>query len=160
MAKSLRAKSKQANRRKKRNDEDSHYKAVEASRLKAVSDRLLGKDKAGEGEGSGTAEVPEGEEAIETEETMGEGKSIFLLTLATAPPSPWRCLPGLRTRCTRGGHADSVAPKKISTSGPRQNRRQEWRESKGMDPKPKKAGQNKQGKPNASRKAGRNKRRR
>lgn len=53
----------------------------------------------------------------------------------------------------------SVAPKKVSTSGPRQNRREEWRESKGM-PLLKSAGQNKQGKPIARRKAGRNKRRR
>lgn len=81
MAKSLRAKSKQANRRKKRNDENSHYAAVEASRLKAVSDRLLGKDKkegeeAGAGAGAEGAEGAEGAgEAIEVEEeNMGEGK--------------------------------------------------------------------------------------
>lgn len=50
MAKSLRAKTKQANRRKKRQDEHSHYAAVEASRVQRVSDKLLGKDKDKEAE--------------------------------------------------------------------------------------------------------------
>lgn len=70
MAKSLRAKSKQQNRRKKRNDEQSHYKAVEASRLKAVSERLLGKK---EGEGEAVEEGEEGEKIEVEDAEMTEG---------------------------------------------------------------------------------------
>lgn len=89
MAKSLRAKSKQANRRKKRNDENSHYAAVEASRLKAVSDRLLGKNKPeGEGEAAveGEEEGAEGVEELE-EADMGEGMFVspYLLCWSYSP---------------------------------------------------------------------------
>lgn len=72
MAKSLRAKSKQANRRKKRNDPDSHYAAVEASRLKAVSDRLLGKSKAEAGVTGDDKDKVEGTEEVEEEEEKGD----------------------------------------------------------------------------------------
>lgn len=78
MAKSLRNKSKQANRRKKRNDEQSHYAIVEAQRLKAVSARLLGKDKEGEGEGAEAVVEAEGEgEGMEAEVEMAERESAI-----------------------------------------------------------------------------------
>ena len=74
MAKSLRAKAKQANRRKKRTDENSHYKAVAAARVQELSDRLLGKDKenkeaggAGAGEGEGEDEDMDGGEGAGAE---------------------------------------------------------------------------------------------
>lgn len=118
MAKSLRAKTKQANRRKKRNDEGSYYAAVEAARVQKVSDRLLGKDGAKKEEEGGEVEM-EGEE----EEAAAE-----------------------------------EAPK-ISTSGPRENRRDAWRASKGMAPR-QKGSQNRQLKAAGKSKAGRPKRRR
>ncbi|TXT10759.1 hypothetical protein VHUM_02264 [Vanrija humicola] len=52
------------------------------------------------------------------------------------------------------------APKKISTSAPRESRREQWRESKGMAPRPKLKGQNKLGRPISRHKAGKTKRRR
>ncbi|KAL7424228.1 hypothetical protein Q5752_001814 [Cryptotrichosporon argae] len=52
------------------------------------------------------------------------------------------------------------AEKKISTSAPRGSRREEWRASKGMDPRPKSKGQNRLGGARAKVKAGRPKRRR
>jgi hypothetical protein len=64
MAKSLRAKTKQANRRKKRQDENSYYAAVEAARVQKVSDRLLGKDGAKKEDEEGE----EGDMAMEGEE--------------------------------------------------------------------------------------------
>ncbi|WOO82679.1 uncharacterized protein LOC62_04G006162 [Vanrija pseudolonga] len=50
--------------------------------------------------------------------------------------------------------------KKISTSAPRESRREQWRESKGMAPRPKLKGQNKLGRPISRHKAGKTKRRR
>ncbi|KDQ29124.1 hypothetical protein PLEOSDRAFT_1075936 [Pleurotus ostreatus PC15] len=52
------------------------------------------------------------------------------------------------------------APTRISTHGPRGSRREEWRKSKGMEPRPKRHGTNRQGVPVATRKAGRSQRRR
>jgi hypothetical protein len=56
---------------------------------------------------------------------------------------------------------DSV-PKKVSTHGPRQSRREQWRESKGLTPRPKAKGNgmSRQGIPAGKRKAGRPQRRR
>jgi len=55
---------------------------------------------------------------------------------------------------------DSKPSNRISTHGPRGSRREEWRASKGWDPKPKAKGTNRQGGIAAGRKAGRSKRRR
>ncbi len=51
-------------------------------------------------------------------------------------------------------------PKKISTSAPRDTRREQWRLAKGMAARPKGKGLNKQGTAGARTKAGRPKRRR
>lgn len=56
--------------------------------------------------------------------------------------------------------ADAAEPKKVSTSGPRESRREQWRISKGMDARPKHKGQNHLGRPVSRTKAGRTKRRR
>jgi hypothetical protein len=56
--------------------------------------------------------------------------------------------------------ADMDAPKKISTSGPRLNRREEWRMSKGLSIRPESKGLNNMGTPKARRKSGRSARRR
>ena len=52
------------------------------------------------------------------------------------------------------------ASTRISTHGPRRSRREEWRTSKGMTPRPSKTAMNRQGGVAARRKAGRSKRRR
>ncbi|GFZ45831.1 hypothetical protein JCM24511_03563 [Saitozyma sp. JCM 24511] len=52
------------------------------------------------------------------------------------------------------------APKKISTSAPRDSRRESWRLSKGMSARPKSRGQNSLGQSSGRRNAGRPKRRR
>jgi len=49
---------------------------------------------------------------------------------------------------------------RISTHGPRNSRREEWRKSKGMVPRPVRRGMNRQGGVAARRKAGRPSRRR
>ncbi|KAK4685649.1 hypothetical protein P7C73_g4495, partial [Tremellales sp. Uapishka_1] len=55
---------------------------------------------------------------------------------------------------------EEVAPKKVSTSAPRDNRREQWRMSKGMTPRPESKGLNRQGTAKATRKSGRPSRRR
>lgn len=50
--------------------------------------------------------------------------------------------------------------KKISTHGPRNSRREQWRLSKGMTPRPKSRGMNRQGGVAAKQRAGRAHRRR
>ncbi|ORY29972.1 hypothetical protein BCR39DRAFT_530367 [Naematelia encephala] len=55
---------------------------------------------------------------------------------------------------------DEANPKKISTAGPRDNRRESWRSSKGMVARPKKGALNSQGQAGGRHKAGRPKRRR
>ncbi|RSH93865.1 hypothetical protein EHS25_006515 [Saitozyma podzolica] len=52
------------------------------------------------------------------------------------------------------------APKKVSTSAPRDSRRESWRLSKGMSARPKSRGQNSLGQSSGRRNAGRPKRRR
>jgi len=65
----------------------------------------------------------------------------------------------------QGGGADneeapSSEPKKVSTSGSREPRREAWRRSKGMDPRGKSKGMNRQGVMGGRSKAGKPKRRR
>ncbi|KIK08575.1 hypothetical protein K443DRAFT_85081 [Laccaria amethystina LaAM-08-1] len=55
---------------------------------------------------------------------------------------------------------DGQKSERISTHGPRGSRRDEWRMSKGLDPRPKPTGMNRQGGIAARRKSGRSKRRR
>ncbi|KIK48785.1 hypothetical protein CY34DRAFT_797941 [Suillus luteus UH-Slu-Lm8-n1] len=54
----------------------------------------------------------------------------------------------------------STNPSRVSTHGPRNSRREEWRKSKGMMPVPKSTRMNRQGLPAARRKSGRPSRRR
>ncbi|TFK27078.1 hypothetical protein FA15DRAFT_666814 [Coprinopsis marcescibilis] len=53
-----------------------------------------------------------------------------------------------------------TVPKRISTHGPRNTRREAWRVSKGLEARPGLKGMNRQGGLSARRKAGRSKRRR
>lgn len=57
-------------------------------------------------------------------------------------------------------HLTPTEPKKISTSAPRDSRRESWRLSKGLSARPKSRGQNKQLTATGKHKAGRTKRRR
>ncbi|KAJ8585295.1 hypothetical protein M405DRAFT_844584 [Rhizopogon salebrosus TDB-379] len=59
-----------------------------------------------------------------------------------------------------GAANSSVKSSRVSTHGPRNSRREEWRRSKGMMPVPKSARMNRQGLPAARRKSGRPSRRR
>jgi hypothetical protein len=148
MAKSIRAKTKMAARKKKR--EVGNYAAADAERVQRLSERLLGKSKAQEGEVKKVdAEEGEGEDVEEEEgdATMEDGGTEGEL------PHPicwWTKLMGVA----------AGESKKISTHGSRGSRREAWRVSKGMEPRGKSAGINRQGRMGARSKAGRPKRRR
>ncbi|KAI0303139.1 hypothetical protein BC826DRAFT_903614 [Russula brevipes] len=66
-------------------------------------------------------------------------------------------LPG---SCVDGRASEKPAGKKISTHGPRGSRREQWRASKGMEPRPKSRGMNRQGTAASRYKSGRSHRRR
>ena len=62
--------------------------------------------------------------------------------------------------CTGAIIIDGQKSERVSTHGSRGSRRDEWRTSKGLDPRPKPTGMNRQGGIAARRKSGRSKRRR
>ncbi|KAJ1311709.1 hypothetical protein OPQ81_010181 [Rhizoctonia solani] len=133
MAKSMRSKSKRAFRRHKR--EEGIYAAVHAARLERLSAKLVAKVTADK-DGDQAMQEEEEEERIEE-----EGDAVM---------------------STETGEGEgSTAPKKISTSGPRGSRREEWRKSKGLPVRSKHGNRmNKHGVIASSKRAGRTKRRR
>ncbi|KZV69137.1 hypothetical protein PENSPDRAFT_652601 [Peniophora sp. CONT] len=145
MAKSTRSKVKRAHRAKKR--EDSVYAAVEAARLQRLNAKLVGLTT----QDPPTEEVSEDEEGGEDEKMQDD-----------APEAG----PSKAAGKTVSGAAEimdidpSATPKKISTHGPRNSRREAWRISKGMAARPKARGMNRQGGIASKTKPGRPQRRR
>ncbi|KAI0049578.1 hypothetical protein FA95DRAFT_1581639 [Auriscalpium vulgare] len=132
MAKSMRSKVKRAFRAKKR--ETGVYAAVEAARLHRLNTKLVAK--AGE-------DVPA---ATEEEEAMSDD----LAKVVVAAPDAMEL----------DGAKPSATAERISTHGPRDSRREQWRASKGMEPRAAARGMNRQGTVAARRKSGRPNRRR
>ncbi|QRV76038.1 hypothetical protein RhiJN_04053 [Ceratobasidium sp. AG-Ba] len=138
MAKSMRSKSKRSFRRTKR--ETGVYAAAEAARLQRLNEKLVAKVNADkDGDAAMEEEVEEVEARQGEDATMqpGELENAATSTAATEPP------------------------RRISTSGPRDNRREEWRRSRGIKPKSRSENNmNKHGVIASSKRAGRSKRRR
>ena len=158
MAKSLRAKGKMADRRRKR--ESGFYAATEAARLERLSARLLGKNTSkGTDENHalgdlGAVEVDKGNgETVGVEDVEGDA----MMHEGEIPDDHPMCFPS-KWVCSLSGEEKVV--RKISTSAPRDTRREQWRLSKGMTARPKGKGLNRQGKATGRSKAGRPKRRR
>lgn len=135
MAKSIRSKAKRSFRSKKR--ETGVYAATEAARLHRLNSKLTSvvstdKDEriSAEDKEEGVDEMPDIGDHIETNE-LEESMVV-----------------------------DTEKANRISTHGPRHSRREEWRTSKGMTPRPSRNAMNRQGGVAARRKAGRPKRRR
>ncbi|KAH7930305.1 hypothetical protein BV22DRAFT_1055231 [Leucogyrophana mollusca] len=131
MAKSTRSKVKRSFRSKKR--ETGVYAATVAARLNRLNAKLVSiasKDKDGD-------VVLEGEDV-----EVGEG------------------VQGSYGMELDGSSQPAASSSRISTHGPRNSRREEWRKSKGLSAVPKRRGINRQGLPAARRKAGRPSRRR
>ena len=127
MAKSIRSKAKMAARRKKR--ESGNYHAADAARVARLSARLLGK--------KGKKDV-EGDEVMEEEpeaQVEDEGEWSICLHLFLA-------LFTLSSNARRQGDyramlipSSEPSEKKVSTSAPRGSRKNNWRNSKGVQGK-------------------------
>jgi hypothetical protein len=131
MAKSTRSKVKRSFRAKKR--DEGVYAATEAARLERLHSKLTTKIDDGDEE---LAEPVEGD-AAQDDSTPPDAMELD----NSAKPS-------------------TTKPSRVSTHGPRNSRREEWRKSKGMTPVPKSTRMNRQGLPAARRKSGRPSRRR
>jgi len=144
MAKSTRSKIKRHFRAKKR--EDSVYAVTEAARLHRLNQKLKA--------------ITEADKDVDVEAAVAEGNGededqIIDDTVPTAQIGPGD-LEGMELDSTTPASKDT---KPISTHGPRESRREQWRLSKGLQvhgPR----GQNRQGGIAAKRKAGRSHRRR
>ncbi|KAG1762301.1 hypothetical protein EDD22DRAFT_892708 [Suillus occidentalis] len=130
MAKSTRSKVKRSFRAKKR--DEGIYAATEAARLQRLNSKL-------------TAKIDDGDEElaepVEGDTAQDDSTAPDAMELDDSVKS-------------------STNPSRVSTHGPRNSRREEWRKSKGMMPVPKSTRMNRQGLPAARRKSGRPSRRR
>lgn len=142
MAKSLRSKTKRAFRAKKR--EEGVYAAAHAARL----DRLHAKIEA-----IVAAPRPVHDENLEDVENV-EGNEEIQDEMADDRP------PKTRSESDTMDVDKNSTSTKISTHGPRNSRREQWRSSKGKPARAPRSGTNRQGTVSARRNAGRPKRRR
>ncbi|KAG1780228.1 hypothetical protein EV702DRAFT_1081503 [Suillus placidus] len=131
MAKSTRSKVKRSFRAKKR--DEGVYAATEAARLQRLNSKLTAKFDDGDEE---LAEPAEGD-AVQDDSTAPDAMEL-----------------------DDSANSSTTKPSRVSTHGPRNSRREEWRKSKGMTPVPKSTRMNRQGLPAARRKSGRPSRRR
>ncbi|KAA1466163.1 hypothetical protein DENSPDRAFT_876292 [Dentipellis sp. KUC8613] len=184
MAKSTRSKTKRAFRSKKR--ENGVYAAVEAARLQRLNAKLVAlttQDVEGEDE----EEVVEDDEGSPgwywfmsfglldpdevtpwTMEGFGFGDEPFAPSSIEAQSrrpegvASEKTVPQPDGMEVDGEPSSSTPAKstKVSTHGPRNSRRESWRQSKGLAPRPKARGMNRQGLVAAKRKSGRPSRRR
>lgn len=97
----------------------SHYAATEAARTQRLSNKLLGKDKKADGDDE---EVKE--EQVEGEDAEMKGKLSYLWLFTI-----------LRIYADQSWSLEE--PKKISTSGYRGSRKEQWRTARGMSARPK-----------------------
>ncbi|CED84139.1 Uncharacterised protein family UPF0642 [Phaffia rhodozyma] len=135
MAKSLRSKAKRSSRRLKR--EEGTYAVHDAARLQRLNARLLDSNSNKDKIGKETEDKDEEDVVGDDEDKDGEEDD------AKMSPTP-----------------STTGEAKVSTSGARGSRRENWRESKGMKPRATSHGMNGKGKFVGKRKAGRPARRR
>ncbi|KAI9448295.1 hypothetical protein H4582DRAFT_1899777 [Lactarius indigo] len=147
MAKSTRSKVKRAFRAKKRTE--GVYAATEAARLQRLNAKLRAlttarMDNDDEQETRNPKEDEEGEDVAGMPAAAGDGDDAEMVSSIG----------------TEGVEAAQKFKGKVSTHGPRGSRREQWRVSKGMAPRPKSKGMNRQGAASARYKSGRPHRRR
>ncbi|KAG6820439.1 hypothetical protein H0H93_000435 [Arthromyces matolae] len=176
MAKSIRSKTKRSYRNKKR--EDSVYAANEAARLHRLNAKLavtVSKDVEGD---VVIGQEDEGDDTVnpgwfwfttfgllDSDDVTVENMDAFTRGRPAQPLFPTH-VGGYGLKRQQGTPVETSdmaidePTKRVSTHGPRGSRREEWRISKGLEPKPKRQAMNRQGGVAARRKAGRSKRRR
>lgn len=143
MAKSLRSKTKRAFRAKKR--EDGIYAATHAARLQRLHAKI---------DAIVAAPMPIHDEVLEDVENSEGDEEVLKEVIADDAQ------PNARNEADTMDVDKSLDSTKISTHGPRNSRREQWRLSKGMSPRPSRKSTNRQGTVSARRNAGRPKRRR
>ncbi|KAH9007088.1 hypothetical protein EDB86DRAFT_3034952 [Lactarius hatsudake] len=148
MAKSTRSKVKRAFRAKKRTE--GVYAATEAARLQRLNAKLraltaAGVDNNDDGQETRNSKEEEGEDVAGTPAAAGDDDDDAEMVSPTVIEGP---------------AAAQKFKGKVSTHGPRGSRRERWRVSKGMAPRPKSKGMNRQGATAARYKSGRPHRRR
>ncbi|KAH9045674.1 hypothetical protein EDB85DRAFT_1907847 [Lactarius pseudohatsudake] len=146
MAKSTRSKVKRAFRAKKRTE--GVYAATEAARLQRLNAKLRALTAAvvdnDDRQETGNSKEEEREDAVGTPAAVGDGDDAEMVSPTVI----------------EGVEAAQKFKGKVSTHGPRGSRREQWRVSKGMAPRAKSKGMNRQGATAARYKSGRPQRRR
>ncbi|KAF8505511.1 hypothetical protein F5888DRAFT_443240 [Russula emetica] len=149
MAKSTRSKVKRTFRAKKRTQ--GAFAVADAARLQRLNAKLhaLTAAAAEEEEGEEGGEKEQQDLDLPVKDADGDGDVEVEMMSPTAEEG-----------IDGGRKTSEKSTGKISTHGPRESRRERWRVSKGMTPRPKSRGMNKQGTIAARRKPGRAHRRR
>ncbi|KAI0637841.1 hypothetical protein C8Q77DRAFT_1088104 [Trametes polyzona] len=159
MAKSTRSKVKRHFRAKKRTE--GVYAATEAARLHRLHQKLKALTTAEPDDG---ADADEEGDTAEGEQMDADAPSQHTDAAGAADgqPSGSNANGGdaMDLDSGSGAASSSTSTQRISTHGPRNSRREQWRASKGLPPRPKAKGMNRQGGVAARRKAGRSHRRR
>ncbi|KAI0771898.1 hypothetical protein BD413DRAFT_546911 [Trametes elegans] len=157
MAKSTRSKVKRAFRAKKRTE--GVYAATEAARLHRLHMKLKALTAEHDGDEEQEEDAAEGEEGARMDTDGAAATSAASATAADGQSSSADNANGTDAMDLDGaGPSDTT--KRISTHGPRNSRREQWRLSKGLPAWPKPKGMNRQGLVAARRKSGRSHRRR
>jgi len=155
MAKSTRSKVKRAFRAKKRTQ--GAFAAADAARLLRLNEKLrtlsttavvYEKDE----ESGGDSGLERGGKEQDVDMPVKDADGNVDLEMMSPPTAAAEGIDG--------GKTSEKSTGKISTHGPKQSRRERWRVSKGMTPRPKSRGMNRQGTIAARRKSGRAHRRR
>ncbi|KAH7105700.1 hypothetical protein BKA62DRAFT_690597 [Auriculariales sp. MPI-PUGE-AT-0066] len=145
MAKSIRSKAKRTARRSKRESDNSAFAAQEAARLLRLNAKLHAR----------TLLDPVPVHNANEDDEDDEDASNEAMIIEDGEKTTASTVDGMAV--------DSTAEKRISTHGPRNSGREQWRKSKGLAPRKKKnltAPVNRQGIVPSTKRAGRSKRRR
>ncbi|SPO37443.1 uncharacterized protein PSFLO_02917 [Pseudozyma flocculosa] len=130
MAKGLRSSAKLAHRNAKRRDEKSDYRVIEAARMNAITSRLqagLAKPKM-EVYSVADIEAAAAKKAAGADETAAATADGEMQIDETAQDGIHAEAPESRSRAVDLSWL--LAPKKISTSGPRENARSRWKKAR------------------------------
>jgi len=140
MAKSTRSKVKRAFRAKKRTE--GTFAAAEAARLQRLNAKLRALTTATTATSGGEGDSGREKETAKTSEEGEQPDVVDMLAEDTDADADEETV---SPSTEDGTTSEKKTAGKISTHGPRASRRERWRVSKGMAPRPKSRGMNRQG---------------
>jgi len=161
MAKSTRSKVKRAFRAKKRTE--GVYASTEAARLHRLNAKLRALTTSRVNNDNDDADGQETGNPAEEERAQDEDQDVRMPAAAAAAVGDGDDAVTMSSTVIEGVDVKAATQKfegKVSTHGPRGSRREQWRVSKGMTPRAKSRGLNRQGSTAARYKSGRPQRRR